>query len=179
MSTDLFSKNLPPLRRESWCYCYQCRPSCPLKTQVFLNIASCFQTVIWCCEHPQPVKLWYSFRLAGGVTQWVGEMEWTLSAQRHPAMAPELQEPHHHPLRALNYYHIYTLGSPLCARFKFWSVLSCLLTYLWNFEKHSSKILFWESFTVSLKNWNLFSGVMRYEFVCLLNSQLNFSSCLV
>lgn len=85
-----------------------------------------------------------------------GEMEWTLSTQRHPAMAPELQEPLRRPLRALNYYHVYTLGSLLCARFKFWSVLSCLLTYLWNFEKHSSKILFWEFFSVSLKNLNLF-----------------------
>lgn len=57
---------------ESRCYCCQRRPSCPLKTQVFLNIASCFQTVIWCCEHPQPVELWYSLS-GGGVTQWAGK----------------------------------------------------------------------------------------------------------
>lgn len=71
---DLFSKNLPPLRRESWYYCCQCWPSCPLKTQVFLNIASCFQTVIWCCEHPQPVQLLYSFRLAACVWRAMGEL---------------------------------------------------------------------------------------------------------
>lgn len=76
MSTDWsILKNLPPLRRESrCCCCCQCWPSCPLKSQVFLNIASCFQTVIWCCEHPRPVKLWYAFRLDVCMWRATGEL---------------------------------------------------------------------------------------------------------
>lgn len=100
------------------------------ETQVFLNIASHFQTAVWCCVRPKTVKVIFvltgSMRRegAGGVKQCEGEIKWTLSAQRHLDLSSELQEPHCRPPRVLNYYHIYTCMQPAIL-FAYWPV-ECL-----------------------------------------------------
>lgn len=175
------SKNLLLLKRESLCLLLLRLAKLYFETQVFLNIASCIQTVIWhsVCTHNHNLQSYYIYldwlRVCSvGVLKSVrgNEVNFVCTeASRSVPRATGDPPPSPQVTKLLPHLHIYVARSVQSLKSSFYYPASSSICGMFYFEKHSAKILFWEFLTVSFRNvlYPLFQQQCNKVRVCALS----------